>query len=94
MLGVFVNNVINRSGIFTERTILLKDLKFYWIYLKIILLTHQNNFIGTSKIMSNAKNFDNLATRAFYIIILTVQNCFSDLYPAKILNPSAKPFFS
>jgi len=32
---------------------------------------------------------------AFYIIISTVrQNYFSDLYPAKILDLSAKPFFS
>jgi len=31
--------------------------------LKIILLGHQNNFVGTSKIMSNiSKNFDILAT--------------------------------
>jgi len=33
--------------------------------------------------------------RAFYIIILIdQQNYFSDLYPAKILDLSAKPFFS
>jgi len=32
--------------------------------------------------------------RTFYIIILIVQqNYFSDLYPAKILDLSAKPFF-
>jgi len=47
--------------------------------------------------MSNAaKNFDVLAIiLAFYIIILTLiqQNYFSDLYRAKILNFSAKPFF-
>jgi len=42
---------------------------------------------------NNVKNFDNLATRAFYIIILIVQNYFSDLYPAKILDLSTKPFF-
>jgi len=39
--------------------------------------------------MSNAaKNFDILATIvwAFYIIILIVQNYFSDLYPVKILD--------
>jgi len=31
--------------------------------MKIILLDHQNNFVGTVKIMSNAvKNFDILAT--------------------------------
>jgi len=37
------------------------------------------------------KNFDILAT--FYIIILIVQNYFSDLYLAKTLDFSAKPFF-
>jgi len=41
--------------------------------LKIILLNHQNNFVGILKILSNAaKNFDILATWAFYIIILIV----------------------
>jgi len=62
--------------------------------LKIILLDHQNNFVGTLKIMSNvAKNFDNLG--AFYIIILIVQqNFFSDLYPAKSSDLSVKSFFS
>jgi len=45
----------------TERAILLRNLKFCWVQ-KIILLDHQNNFVGTSKIMSNAaKNFDILA---------------------------------
>jgi len=40
--------------------------------LKIILLDHQNNFVGTLKIMSDAtKNFDILTT--LYIIILVVQ---------------------
>jgi len=51
--------------------------------------------------MNNAtKNFDILVSLifqlvwAFYIIILIVQqNYFSDLYPAKILDLSAKPFF-
>jgi len=59
---------------------------------KIILLDHQNNFVGTLEIMSNAaKNFDSLATNLFYIIILIIQqNYFSDLYPAQIL---AKSFF-
>jgi len=37
-----------------ERTILLRDSKFCWTDLKIILLNHQNNFIETSKIMSDA----------------------------------------
>jgi len=42
--------------------------------------------------MSNAaKNFDILVW-AFYIIILIVQNYFCDLYPAKILDLSGKPF--
>jgi len=45
-----------------ERAILLRDLKFCWIW-KIILLSHQNNFVGTLKMMSNAaKNCDILAT--------------------------------
>jgi len=46
--------------------------------------------------MSNAqKNFDVLATDlSVYIIIFIVQqNYFSDLYPAKILDLSAKSFF-
>jgi len=47
-----------------EKTILLRDLKFCWIQIrKLILLDHQNNFVETLKIMSNAaKNFDILAT--------------------------------
>jgi len=41
----------------TERTILLRDLKFCWIQIR------QNNFVGILKIMSNiAKNVDILAT--------------------------------
>jgi len=45
--------------------------------------------------MSNAaKNFDILATSwTFYIIILTVQQNFSDVYPAEILDLLAKLFF-
>jgi len=63
--------------------------------LKIILLNHQNNFVGTLNIMNNAaKNFDVLATSLSVLIILIVQqNYFSDLYPTKILDLSAKPFF-
>jgi len=64
--------------------------------LKIILLNHQNNFVGTLKIMINAiKNFNILATSlSVYIIILIIQQIyFSDLYSAKILDLSAKPFF-
>jgi len=43
--------------------------------------------------MSNtAKNFDILATSLSVLIILIVrQNYFSDLYPTKILDLSAKP---
>jgi len=39
-----------------QRMILLRDLKFCWMQkkiLKLILLGHQNNFVGTLK-MSNA----------------------------------------
>jgi len=58
-----------------ERTILLDT------NLKIILLDHQNNFVETLKIMSNAaKNFDLsslILIWAFYIIILIQQNYFS-----------------
>jgi len=44
---------------YTKRTILLKDKILLDIDLKIILLDHQNNFVGTLKIMNNvAKNFD------------------------------------
>jgi len=50
-----------------ERTILLRDLKFCWTELKIILLDHQNNFVGILKITSDtAKNFDILATSVLY----------------------------
>jgi len=56
-------------------------------------LDHQNKFVGTLKIMSNAAKML-IATNLFYIIILIVQqNYFSDLYPAKILDLSAKAFF-
>jgi len=40
--------------------------------LKIILLAHQNNYIGNSSIMSNAAKSS--ATSLFYIIILIIQN--------------------
>jgi len=62
---------------------------------KKIISLDQHNFIEILKIISNAtKNFDILATDLSYIIILIVQqNYFSDLYSAKILNLSAKPFF-
>jgi len=70
------------------------------IDLKIILLDHQNNFVGTSKIMSDAaKNCDILATS-----LSVLHNNFdsstklfliTDLYVVKILDLSkAKSFFS
>jgi len=50
--------------------------------LKIILLNHQNNFVGTLKIISNAaKNFDILAI-SFSVphnYLVVQQNYFSDL---------------
>jgi len=48
---------------YMERTILLRNLKFCWTDLKIILLDDQNNFVGTLKVMNNAaKKFDILAS--------------------------------
>jgi len=52
---------------FVERSKILLDTD-----LKIILLNHQNNFVGTLKIMSNvAKNFDSLATGTIIIILIS-----------------------
>jgi len=64
-----------------KRTILLDT------DLKIILLGHQNNFVGT------AKSFDIPATSSSVLHNYFVQQNFSYLYPAKILDLSAKPFF-
>jgi len=63
--------------------------------LKIILLDHQNIFVGTLKIISNvAKNFDILTTNLSVLHnYFDQQNNFSDSYRAKILDPSMKPFF-
>jgi len=65
------------------------------INLKIILLNHQNYYVGRSSIMSNAtKNFDILA-----ISLSVLHNYFGliklflDLYLAKSLNTLAKSFF-
>jgi len=66
------------------------------IDLKIILLDHQNNFVGTLKIMSNAvKNFDVLASSSVSVLhnYFHSSTTFSDLYPAQILDLSAKPAF-
>jgi len=46
---LFITSIIAH----TERTILLRNLKFCWIQMKIILLDYQNNLVETSKIMSN-----------------------------------------
>jgi len=54
----------------------------------------ENNF-GTLKIMSTAvNNFDILAVNLILHNYFDQQNYFSDLYPTKILDLSAKPFFS
>jgi len=57
--------------------------------MKVILLNHQNDFVGTLKIMNNAaKNFDILTTSlSVPHNYLVEQNYFSD--PAKNLNLSA-----
>jgi len=61
-----VQIIVKHTHTYTERTILLKDLKFCCIQIwmqKIILLGHQNNVVGTLKILSSAaKNFDSLVT--------------------------------
>jgi len=57
--------------------------------LKIILLDHQNNFVGILKIMINAaKNLDILATslNVLYNYFDSSTKYFSDLYPTKILD--------
>jgi len=57
---------------YTEKTILLRNLKFCLdtdTDLKIILLDHRDNFVGTTKIMSNAaKNFNILATNNLSVL--------------------------
>jgi len=74
--------------IYTERTISLEGSK--------ILLAHQKNFIGVLKIMSDAeKNFDILANclRVLHNYFDSSTKSLSDLYPVKILDPTAKLFF-
>jgi len=81
------------SRAYAEKTILLRDRKTLLdTDLKIILLDHQNNFVGTLKIMSNArKNFDILATSLSILHnYFDGSNYFSDLYSAKILDLSTK----
>jgi len=52
---------------FTEKRILLRDLKFCWI--QISLLDYQNNFVKILKIM-NAKNFNILTTKLSVLSVL------------------------
>jgi len=55
----------------------------------------QNNHVGCSSIISNAaKNFDILATslNVLHNFLIVQTNLFSDLYLAKFLDTSAKPF--
>jgi len=63
--------------------------------LKIILLDHQNNFVGTLKIMSiAAKNF--ILTTSLSVLhnyFDSSTKLFSNLYLAKFLGISAKSFF-
>jgi len=75
--------------------LLSKNLAGY-MYLKIILLNHQNNDVERLNISDNAKCF-NISSislfRLFYIIIAMVQTkLFSGLYLAKFLDTS-NPFF-
>jgi len=61
--------------------------------MKIILLDHQNNYTGNSRMMSNAaKNFDILATSLnnYFDSLIKI---FSDLYLVKFSDISAKSFF-
>jgi len=46
--------------------------------LKIILLDHQNNFVGTLKIMSDANNFDILATNLKVLQLVTNSSNYFD----------------
>jgi len=88
----YLNISLHEKNDFAEKSKILLDTDQ-----KIILLDCQNNFVGILTVMNNAaKNFDNLTISwAFYIIILIAQqNCFVNLYPAKILDFSAKSFFS
>jgi len=60
--------------------------------MKIILLDHQNNYTGNSRMISNAaKHFDILAKLNNYFDNLI--KIFSDLYLVKFSDISAKPFF-
>jgi len=97
--GIFGIKILN--GMLTSRIKYTERTEFCWRqnfagYLKIILLNHQNNFVGILKILNNAaESFDILA-----ISLSVLRNyfdgltkLFSDLYPAKIWDLSAKLFF-
>jgi len=94
--------VLRKMSFYTERTILLRDLKFCWIQ-QIILSNSENNFVGKLKIKSNAakkfwyfSNFDILIINSSFLrnYFIVQQNYLSDLYSAKILDLLAKSFFS
>jgi len=60
-----------------------------------VVWNRQNNYVGNSRMMSNAKNFDILATLSVlhnYFDGLT--KLFLNLYLAKFLDISAKSFFT
>jgi len=64
-----------------------------YIDLKIILLDHQNNYIERLNADNKAaKGSSNQFERLTFIIFQT--KLFSDLYVAKFLGISTKPFFS
>jgi len=87
----FIFSIVHEKNDFTEGSKILLD-----IDLKIILLVHQNNFVGTLKIKSNTvKNFDNLTTdlSVLHNHFDSLTKLLFDLYPAKILDLSAKSFF-
>jgi len=68
----FVSEIILASIHGENEKILLRDLKFCWTDLKIILLNHQNNFVGI--LINVTKNFNILAE--FYITSSTFINYF------------------
>jgi len=83
---IFLRRGIHGKNDFAEGFKILQDTD-----LKIMLLNHQNNFVGTLKIKSNAKNFVILATSLSVLHnYFDSSTEFFDLYSAKILDPSAK----
>jgi len=80
--------VILKFKTYTERTILLRDLKFYGYKL-------ENNFAGILKMSNAAKNLYILTTSSSVLhkYFDNSTKSFFDLYPVKILDFSAKPSF-